>query len=74
MVAEKPKSGAGDLYERGRRSRYDNAVTAGKQALAENVASKQAAEKLGYVPPEDFGRWVRSGQMVQPGAMLGGGG
>lgn len=53
---------------------YDKAVKIGKLALAENVTLKQAAEKLGYVAPEDFDRWVRPEQMTRPGATLAGGG
>jgi fumarate hydratase class II len=53
---------------------YDKAVKIGKLALAENVTLKQAAEKLGYVSPEDFDRWVRPEQMTRPGATLAGGG
>jgi fumarate hydratase, class II len=52
---------------------YDKAVKIGKLALAENVTLKQAAEKLGYVSPEDFDRWVRPEQMTRPGATLAGG-
>ena len=53
---------------------YDKAVRIGKLALAEDVTLKQAAEKLGYVSPEDFDRWVRPEEMTQPGATLAGGG
>ncbi|MEO9189361.1 MAG: class II fumarate hydratase [Acetobacteraceae bacterium] len=53
---------------------YDKAVRIGKLALAEDVTLKQAAEKLGYVSPEDFDRWVRPEQMTRPGATLAGGG
>ncbi len=53
---------------------YDKAVKIGKLALAENVTLKQAAEKLGYVSPDDFDRWVRPEQMTTPGATLAGGG
>ncbi len=53
---------------------YDKAVKIGKLALAENVTLKQAAEKLGYVAPEDFDPWVRPEQMIRPGATLASGG
>jgi fumarate hydratase class II len=53
---------------------YDKAVTIGKLALAENITLKQAAEKLGYVRPEDFDRWVVPAAMTVPGATLPGGG
>jgi fumarate hydratase, class II len=53
---------------------YDKAVTIGKLALAENITLKQAAERLGYVRPEDFDRWVIPAAMTQPGATLPGGG
>ena len=51
----------------------DAAVRIGKAALAENVTLKDAAAKLGLVSPEDFDRWVRPEQMVEPGATLAGG-
>jgi fumarate hydratase, class II len=53
---------------------YDKAVTIGKVALAENITLKQAAERLGYVRPEDFDRWVVPAEMTRPGATLPGGG
>ena len=53
---------------------YDKAVEIGKLALAENITLKQAAEKLGYVRPEDFDRWVVPAEMTTPGAILTGGG
>ncbi|HYZ34524.1 MAG TPA: class II fumarate hydratase [Crenalkalicoccus sp.] len=52
---------------------YDKAVAIGKKALAENLTLKEAAAQLGYVTPEDFDRWVRPEQMVEPGATLDGG-
>jgi fumarate hydratase, class II len=52
---------------------YDAAVRIGKAALAENLTLKDAAAKLGLVSPEDFDRWVRPEQMVEPGATLAGG-
>ncbi|HEY8288863.1 MAG TPA: class II fumarate hydratase, partial [Acetobacteraceae bacterium] len=53
---------------------YDKAVQIGKMALAENITLKQAAQKLGYVRPEDFDRWVVPAAMTRPGASLEGGG
>ena len=53
---------------------YDKAVKIGKLALAENITLKQAADQLGYVRPEDFGRWVVPAAMTVPGATLPGGG
>jgi fumarate hydratase class II len=52
---------------------YDNAVRIGKLALAGNIALKQAAERLGFVRPEDFDRWVAPAAMTVPGATLPGG-
>ena len=52
---------------------YDAAVRIGKTALAENLTLKDAAAKLRLVSPEDFDRWVRPEQMVEPGATLAGG-
>ena len=52
---------------------YDRAVRISKMALAENITLRDAATKLGLVTPEDFDRWVRPDQMVQPGATLAGG-
>lgn len=53
---------------------YDKAVKAGKLALAENIALEQAAEKLGFVRPHDFDRWIVPAAMTVPGATLPGGG
>ena len=53
---------------------YDRAVRIGKTALADNITLRQAAERLGFVGPEDFDRWVRPQDMVRPGAQLAGGG
>jgi fumarate hydratase class II len=53
---------------------YDGAVRVSKLALAENITLKQAAERLGYVRPEDFDRWVVPAAMTEPGATLPGGG
>jgi len=52
---------------------YDKAVRISKTALAENITLREAAARLGLVAPEDFDRWVRPEQMVQPGATLAGG-
>jgi fumarate hydratase, class II len=52
---------------------YDKAVKIGKTALAENITLKEAAQKLGFVSPEDFDRWVVPADMVHPGARLAGG-
>jgi fumarate hydratase, class II len=52
---------------------YDAAVRIGKTALAENLTLKDAAEKLGLVSPENFDRWVRPEEMVEPGATPAGG-
>ncbi|MDR3538964.1 MAG: class II fumarate hydratase [Acetobacteraceae bacterium] len=53
---------------------YDKAVKIGKLALGENITLKEAADRLGYVTPEDFDRWVVPSAMVTPGATLDGGG
>jgi fumarate hydratase class II len=53
---------------------YDKAVQIGKLALKENITLKQAADRLGFVRPEDFDRWVVPATMVAPGATLEGGG
>jgi fumarate hydratase class II len=50
---------------------YDKAVRIGKKALAENLTLREAAERLGFVKPEDFDRWVRPETMIAPGASLG---
>ncbi|HSZ89830.1 MAG TPA: hypothetical protein VK822_10735 [Acetobacteraceae bacterium] len=55
-------------------SRYDQAVGIGKLLLAENITLKQAAERLGYVRPEDFDPWVVPAAMTEPGVALPGGG
>jgi len=52
---------------------YDRAVKIGKTALAENITLRRAAERLGFVSPQDFDRWVRPAEMVRPGSELGGG-
>jgi len=50
---------------------YDKSVRIGKLALAENMTLRDAAEKLGFVTPADFDRWVVPAEMTQPGATLG---
>jgi fumarate hydratase class II len=52
---------------------YDKAVRISKLALAENITLEQAAERLGFVRPEDFDRWVVPVAMTMPGATLPGG-
>ncbi|UFN50538.1 class II fumarate hydratase [Roseomonas sp. OT10] len=52
---------------------YDKAVAIGKLALKESLPLRDAAEKLGYVTPGDFDRWVRPEEMIHPGATLAGG-
>jgi fumarate hydratase class II len=52
---------------------YDKAVRIGKLALAENLALRDAAARLGFVTPEEFDRWVRPEAMIHPGASLDGG-
>ena len=51
---------------------YDKAVRIGKLALSDNLTLRDAAERLGFVTPEDFDRWVVPAGMVRPGASLGG--
>ncbi len=50
---------------------YDKAVRIGKLALAENMTLRDAADRLGFVSPADFDRWVVPADMTQPGATLG---
>jgi fumarate hydratase class II len=45
---------------------YDRAVQIGKTAFAEDITLKAAAERLGYVSPEDFDRWVVPESMTRP--------
>jgi fumarate hydratase class II len=52
---------------------YDKSVAIAKLALAEDIALKDAAARLGHVSSEDFDRWVRPEDMVRPGATLDGG-
>ena len=55
------------------RNGYAAAGKTGKLALAENTTLKQAAEKPGFVGPEDVDRWVVLATMAVPGASLPGG-
>jgi fumarate hydratase, class II len=53
---------------------YDRPVGVGRLGLAENLHVKQAAEKLGYVRPEQFDRRAAPAQMTRPcGSPAGGG-
>ena len=52
---------------------YDKAVQIAKKALAEDITLKDAAARLGHVAPEDFDRWVKPEEMIQPGTTLEGG-
>ena len=52
---------------------YDKAVATAKKALAENLTLQDAAQRLGFVTPEDFAKWVRPEDMLAPGATLEGG-
>ena len=53
---------------------YDRAVRIAKTALSEDITLRDAAQRLGYVTPEDFDRWVVPSAMTQPGENLAGGG
>ncbi|HWL79942.1 MAG TPA: class II fumarate hydratase [Roseomonas sp.] len=53
---------------------YDKAVQIGKKALAENLTLREAADRLGFVKPEDFDAWVKPEEMVAPGSTLAGAG
>ncbi len=55
------------------RNGYATAVKVGKLSLAENITLKQAAERPGFVGPEDVDRWVVLASMAAPGASLPGG-
>jgi len=52
---------------------YDAAVKNGKLALAENITLRQAAERPGFVRPDEIDRWVVPAATAVPGAMLPGG-
>jgi fumarate hydratase class II len=53
---------------------YERRVTIGRAALAENIALKQAAEKRGYIRPDDCLRRVIPWGQMRPRATLPGGG
>lgn len=42
---------------------YDKAAQIAKKAYKEGLTLKEAAEKLGYVKPEDFDKWVKPEDM-----------
>ncbi|MBS1188367.1 MAG: fumC [Rhodocyclaceae bacterium] len=46
---------------------YDRAAEVAKKAQREDCTLKEAAVALGYMSGEDFDRWVRPVEMVQPG-------
>jgi len=46
---------------------YDKAVQVAKLALREDITLKQAADRLGFVRPADFDRWVDPAAMTHPG-------
>lgn len=46
---------------------YDNAAKIAKKAYKDGSTLRQAAHELGLVNDEDFDRWVRPEEMVQPG-------
>ena len=56
------------------RNGYATAVKGGKLAIAENITLRQAAERPGFVGPEDVDRWLVPATMAVPGASLPGGG
>ena len=45
---------------------YDKAAEIAKKAHREQLTLKEAALALGYVSEEDFGRWVRPEDMLEP--------
>jgi fumarate hydratase, class II len=47
---------------------YDKAVRIGKLALNDDITLKEAAQRLGFVTPEDFDRWVDPAAMTRPSA------
>jgi fumarate hydratase class II len=51
---------------------YDKAVAIAKLALAEDLTLREAADRLGFVSPEDFDRLVRPEAMIAPGGTLAG--
>jgi len=42
-------------------------VQVAKLALREDITLKQAADRLGFVRPADFDRWVDPAAMTHPG-------
>ena len=46
---------------------YDKAVQVAKLALRADITLKQAADRLGFVWPADFDRWVDPAAMTHPG-------
>ena len=46
---------------------YDKAAEVAKQALKDGTGLKAAAQKLGYVKPADFDKWVDPKKMIGPG-------
>ena len=46
---------------------YDRSMEIGQSALLDGITLREAADRLGYVAPEDFDRWVRPDDMVRPG-------
>ena len=45
---------------------YDNAAKIAKKAYNDGSTLRQAASELGLVKEEDFDRWVKPEDMVQP--------
>jgi fumarate hydratase class II len=45
---------------------YDKAAEIAKKAHREQLTLKEAALALGYVSEEDFDRWVRPEDMLEP--------
>jgi fumarate hydratase class II len=45
---------------------YDRAAEIAKKAHREQLTLKEAALALGYVSEEDFDRWVRPEDMLEP--------
>ncbi len=45
---------------------YDKAAEVAKRAHKDDLTLKEAAIALGYVSAEDFDRWVRPEDMLEP--------
>jgi fumarate hydratase class II len=45
---------------------YDKAAEIAKKAHRDHLTLKEAALALGHVSEEDFDRWVRPGDMLEP--------